>query len=224
MLMTIPDLLDAGQLEEIRMLLNDARFIDGRLSAGRDAQRVKNNEELVSDGVLASKLERMVLGRLYQHVTFQAAVIPLKLSSAFFSRYEVGQFYGWHVDDAIMGALGGQYRTDVSITVFLTDPDDYGGGELLIETEYGERQIKLAAGHAVLYPSGSLHSVAKVTFGQRLVAVAWAQSMVRDPQQRALLYDLYLVKETLQNINPDAEATARANRSYINLVRQWSEL
>ncbi|MCW8963753.1 MAG: Fe2+-dependent dioxygenase [Gammaproteobacteria bacterium] len=224
MLMTIPDLLNTQQLEEIRALLGDASFVDGRLSAGRDAQRVKNNEEMASDNALNVKLNQLVLGRLYQHPTFQAAAMPLKLSSAFFARYGAGQSYGQHVDDAIMGPQGGQYRTDVSMTVFLSGPEDYEGGELTVETEHGEQHVKLPAGHAVFYPSGSLHSVAEVTSGQRLVAVAWAQSMVRDPQQRALLYDMYIVKEALQNVSPDAEATARANRSYINLVRLWSEL
>jgi PKHD-type hydroxylase len=224
MLTTIPDLLTAQQLDDIRQLLSQANYVDGRLSAGRDAQRVKNNEEVSQDDQLTSRLNQMVLGTLHEHPTFQAAVMPLKLSSAFFARYVAGQSYGQHVDDAVMGPVGGQYRTDVSMTVFLSGPDEYEGGELVIQTEHGEQQVKLPAGSAVFYPSGSLHSVAQVTAGERLVAVAWAQSMVKDSQQRALLYDLYVVKETLLNVNPEAEATARANRAYINLFRQWAEL
>ena len=224
MLMTIPDLLSDKQLANIRNLIGQAEFVDGRLSAGRDAQRVKNNEEVSQDDAVTQQLNHMVLGVLHQHPTFQAAAMPLKISSAFFARYGAGQKYGQHVDDAIMGPPGGQYRTDVSMTVFLSGPDEYEGGELCIATEHGEQQLKLPAGHAVFYPSGSLHSVAEVISGERLVAVAWAQSMVKDPQQRALLYDLYVVKETLLSVNPDAEVTAHANRAYINLFRQWAEL
>ena len=224
MLITIPDLLDSQTLTDVRDLLEGAEFVDGKLSAGRDAQRVKNNEELKNDAEQAGRLNQLVMGALYQHPTYQAAAMPLKLSSAFFARYTSGQSYGRHVDDAVMGAQGGQYRTDVSTTVFLSSPEEYQGGELIIETEVGEQSIKLPAGHAVFYPSGSLHRVNEVTEGERLVAVTWAQSMVKDPQQRALLYDLYIVKEALLSVSPEAEATSRANRAYINLFRQWAEL
>ena len=224
MLTTIPDLLNSRDLKEIRTLLDGAEFVDGKFSAGRDAQRVKNNEEVRSDAPQMKRLNELTLGALYHHPTFQAAAMPLKMSSAFFARYQPGQTYGQHVDDAVMGPQGGQYRTDVSSTIFLSSPDEYDGGELIIETEVGEQSIKLPAGHAVFYPSGSLHHVNEVTRGERLVAVSWTQSMVREPQQRALLYDLYIVKETMLNINPEAEASARANRAYINLFRQWAEV
>jgi PKHD-type hydroxylase len=223
MLMTIANVLDEKTLSEVQGLLGGATFVDGKLSAGRDAQRVKKNEEMQPDEQLTEKLNRLVLGALYDHPTFQAAAMPLKLSGAFFARYQKGMSYGQHVDDAVMGPQGGQYRTDVSVTVFLTEPEKYEAGELIIHTEQGEQSVKLPAGHAVFYPSGSLHEVAEVTSGERLVAVAWAQSMVKDPQQRALLYDLYVVKETLLGVSPDAEAAARANRAYINLYRQWAE-
>ncbi len=224
MLLTIPDLLDSNSLEGVKTLLNGADFADGQLSAGRDAQRVKWNEEMQADTKLTVRLNQLVLGALYKHPVFQAAVMPLRLSSALFARYSKGMVYGQHIDNAVMGPRDGQYRTDVSVTVFLSESEAYGGGELLIETGYGEQAVKLPAGQAVLYPSGSLHRVAEVTMGERLVAVTWAQSMIRDPQRRATLYDLYLVKETLLRISPDAEATARANRAYINLYRQWAEL
>lgn len=224
MMITIPDLLQPHALNEIKELLSEAVFVDGKLSAGRDAQRVKNNEEMKADDPQAEKLNQLVMGSLYQHPTFQAAAMPLKLSAAFFARYGQGQSYGQHVDDAIMGGGSGQYRTDVSITVFLSSPEEYEGGELVIESEAGEQKIKLPAGDAVVYPSGSLHHVNEVTSGERLVAVGWSQSMVKDPQYRALLYDLYIVKEALMNVNPDAEATSRANRAYINLFRQWADL
>ncbi len=224
MLMTVPDLLDSGTLEEVRSLLKNANFVDGKLSAGRDAQRVKWNEEMQTDKKLTARLNQLVLGTLYEHPVFQAVAMPLKLSSAFFARYSEGMAYGQHIDDAVMGPQGEQYRADVSVTIFLSEPKAYEGGELVIETGHGEQTVKLPAGQAVLYPSGSLHRVTEVTTGERLVAVAWAQSMIRDPQRRATLYDLYVVKETLWGINPDAEATACANRAYINLYRQWAEL
>jgi len=224
MLITIPELLNEQTLSEVKGLLDGAEFVDGKLSAGRDAQRVKNNEEFKGDAAQTERLNQLVMGALYQHPTYQAAAMPLKLSSAFFARYTTGQSYGQHVDDAIMGGQGRQYRTDVSTTVFLSSPEDYQGGELIIETEVGDQAIKLPAGHAVFYPSGSLHRVNEITGGERLVAVTWAQSMVKDPQQRALLYDLYIVKEALLGVSPDAEATARANRAYINLFRQWADL
>jgi len=224
MLMTIPDVLDEQTLKQVREQIENADFVDGKQSAGRDARRVKNNEEMQADEQLTGRLNQLVLGALYEHPSFQAAAMPLKISAAFFARYQQGMSYGRHVDDAVMGPRGGQYRTDVSATIFISGPDEYEGGELVIETEHGEQSLKLPAGHAVFYPSGSLHRVAEVTSGERLVAVAWAQSMVKNPQQRALLYDLYIVKETLLGVNPDAEATARANRAYINLFRQWAEI
>ncbi len=224
MLMIIPDLLDSTVLEEIRTLLKGVDFVDGKLSAGRDAQRVKRNEEMRADQKLTARLNQLVLGTLYEHPTFQAAAMPLKLSSAFFVRYDVGMSYGRHIDDAVMGPQSEQYRADISVTVFLSAPESYEGGELIIESGYGEQNVKLPAGHAVLYPSGNLHRVTEVTAGERLVAVTWAQSMVRDPQHRATLYDLYIVKETLLGISPDAEATACANRVYVSLYRQWAEL
>ena len=132
--------------------------------------------------------------------------------------------YGQHIDDPVMGPQGGQYRTDVSMTVFLSDESEYEGGELNISTEYGQEKVKLPAGHAVFYPSGSLHQVEEVTSGERLVAVAWAQSMIRDPKHREILYDMYLIKEALMQLNPDAQATAKANHTYINLFRMWAEV
>jgi PKHD-type hydroxylase len=224
MLMIIPDLLDSETLKQVHAKLRNAPFVDGRLSAGKDAQRIKHNEEMQADEDLTGQLNRIVLGSLYQHPTFQAAAMPLKLSSAFFARYTQGMAYGEHIDDPVMGPQGGQYRTDVSMTVFLSDENDYEGGELVISTEYGEEKVKLPAGYAVFYPSGSLHRVEKVTSGERLVAVAWAQSMIRDPKHRQILYDMYLVKEALMQINPDAQATAKANHTYINLFRMWAEV
>ena len=131
--------------------------------------------------------------------------------------------YGDHVDDPVMGQ-GELYRSDLSVTVFLSDPGDYDGGELVIETAFGEQRVKLAAGDAVLYPSSSVHRVAEVTRGERLVAVSWIQSLVRDPDKRALLHELNQARETLLRKQPDAAETRQVNHSYINLVRMWSEI
>ncbi|MDD3519430.1 MAG: Fe2+-dependent dioxygenase [Chromatiales bacterium] len=224
MLLTIPALLDAARVQQARAMLEDAPFVDGRLSAGSDARRVKNNEEVRPDDGRVAELNRMILGRLYAHPVFQAAALPRKLSGAFFARYRPGMQYGTHVDDPVMGPEGGRYRTDVSVTVFLNEPDTYDGGELTIETEFGEQQVKLAAGDAVFYPSSSLHRVAEVVRGERLVVVAWAESMVRDPARRRLLYDLYQVTEALRIATPQAEATRRASHVHANLMRMWAEL
>jgi PKHD-type hydroxylase len=131
--------------------------------------------------------------------------------------------YGEHVDDPVMGE-GALYRSDVSVTIFLNDPAEYDGGELIITTAFGEQPVKLAAGDAVLYPSSSVHRVAEITRGERLVAVSWIQSMVRNPEQRALLHELNQARETLLSEQPDSEETRRVNQSYINLVRMWSEV
>ncbi len=131
--------------------------------------------------------------------------------------------YGDHVDDPVMGP-GPRYRSDIAITVFLSDPESYDGGELVIRTSFGDRAVKLAAGEAIMYPASSQHHVAEVTRGERLVAVTWVQSLVRDPVKRELLYELNLAREKLLRELPDAEETARVNTAYVNLVRMWADL
>ena len=224
MLLTIPELLDAAQLAEIRRLLADAPFTDGRYSAGADARRVKHNEEVDPSDTRVRALNQLVLMPLHRHETFQAAALPRKLSGAFFARYLPGMQYGAHVDDPVMGPEGGRYRTDVSVTVFIGEPQSSEGGELVVETDFGEQQVKLPAGHAVIYPSSSLHRVSPVTGGERLVAVAWAESMVRDPARRQMLYELYQVHEALRRDNPDAEVTRRAGHVRANLMRMWADV
>jgi PKHD-type hydroxylase len=224
MLLTIPDLLDAAQLAEIHRLLADAPFTDGRYSAGEDAKRVKHNEEVSPGDARVAALNRAVLMPLYRHATFQAAALPRRLSGAFFARYQPGMHYGAHVDDPVMGPENGRYRTDVSITVFLNPPESYDDGELVVETAFGEQAVKLPAGHAVIYPSSSLHRVAPVTRGHRLVAVAWAESMVRDPARRQILYELHLVHEALRNRDADSEEARRTGHVRANLMRMWAEV
>ena len=224
MLITIPNILDKERLDFINQVLHKAKFIDGTLSAGMAAKRVKNNQELSADDTQIQQLNNLVMGSLVQHSEFKAAVIPLRVAAPYYARYNKGMAYGDHVDDPIMGTAGQQYRSDVSTTVFLNEPDDYVGGELVIHTSFGEQKIKLAAGSAVIYPSSSLHHVAEVTKGSRLVAVTWSQSMIRDPAKRELLYQLNQAREALLKNRPDDFETKQVDISYVNLFRMWSEL
>jgi len=224
MLVVIPKVLTSKQLEQVRTMLQDGHFVDGRLSAGKSAKRVKNNEELHANASQMERLNNVVMGSLVQNPIYQAAAMPCRIASPYYARYTQGMSYGDHVDDPVMGPPGGQYRSDVSTTVFLNGPDQYEGGELVIRTSFGEQLVKLPAGDAVVYPSSSLHHIAEVTSGERLVAVTWTQSMLRDPQQRELLYQLYQAREKLMQTRPGADETTQIDHVYVNLVRMWSEL
>ncbi len=224
MLLEIPNVLGPRDLERVRGLLAGVRFVDGRASAGAAARRVKHNEEAAADDPRLRTLNELVMGNLVRHPWYQHAVLPHRLASPFYARYTPGMTYGDHVDDPIMGPAQGRYRTDVSTTIFLSGPDDYEGGELVVQTAFGPRAIKLPAGHAVLYPSSSRHHVAPVTRGERVVAVTWAQSMVRDPARRELLWELGRARDRLLARAPEAEETKQVDRSYVNLLRMWAEL
>jgi PKHD-type hydroxylase len=224
MLLTISRVLPSDKLEQVRLLLARSEFIDGRLSAGSTAERVKLNQELPAGAPQMEQLNRLVMGALVQHPVYQAAAMPYRIASPFYARYTAGMSYGDHVDDPVMGPPGGQYRSDISTTVFLSGPEEYEGGELVIRTVYGEERLKLAAGDAVIYPSSSLHHVNEVTAGERLVAVTWTQSMLRDPQQREVLYQLYQARESLRQTQPDSEVATQVDHAYVNLVRLWAEL
>lgn len=223
MLLEIPRVLDTERLADVQRLLANGRFVDGRQSAGMTAGQVKNNRELEPEAPEVKQLNRIVLGSLYRHPTFRSAALPYRLSGAFFARYSEGMAYGDHVDDPVMGERE-RYRSDVAITVFLSDPADYDGGELVIRTAFGDQAVKLAAGDAVIYPASSLHRVAEVKRGERLVAVAWSQSLVRDAAKRELLYELDTVREALRRAMPEALVTAKVDHCYVNLVRLWAEV
>jgi len=224
MLITISDILSSEQLSQIQNLLQNAKFIDGKISAGMAAKKVKNNEEATQDKNLHQQLNQAVMGALVNHPTFQLAVLPHRVATPFYARYRQGMAYGDHVDDPVMGPPGGQYRSDVSTTIFLNEPEDYEGGELVVRTPFGDQKTKLAAGSAVIYPSASLHHVAKVTSGERLVAVTWIQSMVRDAAKRELLFELGSAREKLLRDNAESDETKKVDISYVNLVRMWSEI
>ena len=223
MLLQIPRVVSRDKLTVIRAILAKAQFVDGKLSAGMAAERVKNNEELASDAKEIQQLNNLVMGSLVQHPQYQSAALPMKIASPFYARYRPGMTYGDHVDDPVMGPPQGRYRSDVSTTVFLNEPEDYEGGELVIRTSFGDQRIKLPAGHAVVYPSSSLHHVAEVTRGERLVAVTWAQSMVRDAAKRELLYELNQTRENLLKHRPEEQDTKRVDVAYVNLIRMWAD-
>ena len=224
MLIEIPNILDANKLSSIRDMLGKVGFIDGKHSAGQAANRVKNNEEMKQGTQQAEFLDHLLMGSLAENADFRSGALPYRVAQPVFARYTQGMLYGDHVDDPIMGSGPEKFRTDVSITVFLNDPDDYDGGELIINTTYGEKAVKLPAGSAVLYPSASVHRVTEITRGERLAAIVWLQSMVRDPGQRELLYQLDQARNQLLADKPDAPETKQVDRSYVNLVRMWSDV
>ena len=224
MLLAIPRVLEADELALARSWLADARFVDGRLTAGSAARRVKSNQEIEVDAPIRDELDRLVMGALVRHPVYRGGALPLHAASPLYARYRPGMSYGDHLDDPIMGADGVMYRSDVAVTIFLSAPDEYDGGELVIRLPSGEQVVKLPAGDAVLYPAGTLHHVAPVVRGERLVAVTWVQSMVRDAARRELLYGLNAARETLLQTAPEAAETAQVNTAYLNLFRMWADL
>lgn len=223
MLLQIPGLLEAPQLAKIREVLGSASFVDGRLTAGKAAREVKHNQELGYDPARLRLLTRILLSAMGHNRTFQLGALPRQISDPIFARYRPGMAYGDHVDDPLMGN-GPRFRTDVSMTVFLQESCSYEGGELVVRTPFGEQQVKLGAGDAVIYPSSSVHRVAEVTQGERLVALFWIQSYVRDTTRRELLYELATVREHLLDYAPKEPTTSALDRCYANLMRLWCEL
>ena len=224
MLLHLKNVLTRDQIEGARAMLREVEFKDGKASAGLAAVRVKNNLEADRSVAAIAKIDSMVMGALVRHPEYRAGALPLKVAAPFYARYVPGMRYGDHVDDPIMGGEDGLYRTDIAITIFLSGPDDYDGGELTVNTAFGEQKIKLPAGDAVMYPASSLHRVAEVTRGERLVAVTWVQSLVRDPAKRELLYTLNQARESLLRVSPESAEAAQVNTAYVNLFRMWSEL
>lgn len=224
MLIRIPAVLNYSELEIVRRLLNKAPFVDGKLSAGQAARRIKNNQEVDRAARELEQLNNLIMGKLVQHPIYRSAALPLRVAAPYYARYGTGMHYGDHVDDPIMGANGQIYRSDLSITMFLSEPSDYDGGELMINTSFGEQAVKYAAGDAVLYSAATRHRVADVTRGERLVAVTWVQSLVRDPNQRELLHELNGVRERLLASAPESEDAKQVNKTYVNLVRMWGDV
>ena len=222
MLTCIPDILDWTEIKKIRATVAESAFQDGKKTAGYRAKRVKRNLQMDRTSEAAKEVKAIIHTGLWRNPTFQRVALPNSMRPPLISRYQEGMNYGLHVDDAMMGN-GAKTRTDVSVTVFLSDPADYDGGEIVMNSPFGEQEIKLPAGAAVVYPSSTLHQVAPVTRGERLAAVTWVQSHVRDPAKREILYDLHRMREKLAKLRPDEEEADLAFKTYANLLRMWSE-
>jgi PKHD-type hydroxylase len=225
MVLSIPHLLSAAQIAEFRQVLAGAEWIDGKATAGYLSSRTKNNEQLPEGHPVARRLGNLILDELDRNPLFISAALPLRVLPPLFNRYTGGQAYGGHIDGAVRPVAGTPYRvrTDLSATVFLTDPADYDGGELVIGAAGEEKQVKLAAGDMVLYSGGTVHRVNPVTRGVRLAAFFWVQSMVRDDTRRAILFDLDAALQQLGRTGADHEACVRLAGVYHNLLRQWAD-
>lgn len=227
MIIRIPQLLEARPLAFIRERLATVDWEDGRITAGPEAAKVKHNDQLTEDHPLAKELGEVVLAALARSPLFTSAALPLKVFPPLFNRYAGGGHFGAHIDTAVRLTRQAPFRvrTDLSATLFLADPDSYDGGELVIEDTYGEQAIKLAAGDLLLYPATSLHQVRPVTRGARLASFFWVQSMVRDDDNRRLLYEMDRALMQLRELHPEGHpALVRLTGSYHNLLRKWSEL
>lgn len=224
MLLAIPNVLAAEQLAHCRELLARAEWVDGRATAGYQGAQVKRNQQLAETSAVARELGSIVLGAIERNPLFISAALPNRVYPPLFNRYESGMRFGNHVDNAVRlhPADGSKFRTDLSATLFLTAPEDYDGGELLIEDTYGVQQVKLPAGHMVLYPASSLHRVTPVARGARVASFFWIESMVRDDSDRALLFDLDTAIQRLAATGADETARLSVTNCYHNLLRKWA--
>lgn len=225
MLITIPSVLTASEIARFRQQLATASWQDGRTTAGSIATQVKRNQQLDDGQKVVQSLGRDILLRLSQHATFISAAIPDRIYPPKFNRYTGGQAYGQHVDAALMQIPDSPQtlRTDLSATLFLSDPEDYIGGELQIQTQFGQQSVKLAAGDMVLYPASSLHAVTPVIEGERVAAFFWIQSMVRECAQREMLYELdQSIQQLSHELGSGHHEVARLSGIYHNLIRRWA--
>ncbi len=226
MLLQIPDVLTAEQVAHARHLLDTANWVDGRVTAGHQSTQVKDNLQLPEDHPVARELGDMILEALQRNALFVSAALPLRVFPPLFNRYRGGQSFGNHVDNAIRQISGTplRIRTDLSATLFLGEPEEYDGGELVVEDTYGVHSVKLPSGHMVLYPSTSLHHVRPVTRGARVASFFWIQSMLRDDGDRTLLFDLDTAIQRLTVDMADHPAAVQLTAVYHNLLRRWADL
>jgi PKHD-type hydroxylase len=226
MLLHIPEVLTVDQVEHARRRLDEADWVDGRVTAGHQSARVKNNVQLPEDHQVAQELGDLILEGLQRNALFVSAALPLRVFPPLFNRYEGGHSFGNHVDNAIRQISGTPHRirTDLSATLFFSEPDEYDGGELQVEDTYGAHSVKLPAGHMLLYPSTSLHHVLPVTRGTRTASFFWIQSMVRDDARRSLLFDMDSAIQGIARDVPDHPSAVQLTGVYHNLLRQWAEL
>jgi len=224
MLLHIPDILGREQVAQLRAALDAADWTDGRETVGTQGAQVKRNRQLPDASPLRRQLGEVVLAALAKSPLYHAATLPLRTLPPRFNRYEGGGEYGMHVDGSVMTLPNGeQLRSDISCTLFLSEPDDYDGGELIVSDTYGEHEVKLPAGDAIIYPSSSLHRVQPVTRGARVAAFFWVQSLVRDDGRRRLLYELDASIQRLVATGADRDAVLQLTGTYHNLLRQWAE-
>ena len=219
----IENFLSEFELQQVSSILSTVDFQDGKISAGLTARSIKNNAEAPFNTPQMTELNEIVMGKLVREPEYRAICWPKRIAAPIYARYEPGMEYGEHVDDPVMGGSS-MYRSDISLTIFLSAADSYEGGELIISHDFGKQKIKLDAGSVVFYPSSSLHSVAPVTSGTRDVAVSWIQSTIRDADKRSLLYELNQAREILIKEQPGSPACTRVCSSFNNLVRQWVEI
>jgi PKHD-type hydroxylase len=226
MLVQIPEVLRLPEVAHYRQVLDEADWIDGRATAGPQSVRAKDNMQLPEEHPAARQLGSELIAALERNTLFMAAALPSKVFPPLFNRYQAGQAFGNHIDNAIRQVTGTPHRirTDLSATLFLTPPDEYDGGELIVEDTYGVHSIKLPPGHMILYPASSLHRVNPVTRGTRIASFFWIQSMVRDDGRRTLLFDLDMAIQQIVGDVPDHPATGQLTGIYHNLLRRWAEV
>lgn len=226
MLIEVPNLLPPAKAAELRARLEAAEWVDGRTTAGPQAARTKRNQQLPQGSPLASELGEQVLEGLAASDLFRSAALPLKILPPLFNRYDVGEGFGVHIDNAIRAVPNShvRVRTDLSATLFLSDPDTYDGGELVIEDVYGAQEVKLPAGHMILYPAKSLHRVEAITRGTRIASFFWVQSMVRDDGERAMLFDLdQAIQALVRQLGIEHPQIVGLTGVYHNLVRRFAD-
>lgn len=226
MLIRIPDVLTPAQVTEAREILDKAEWVDGRVTAGHQSARAKDNMQIPEGHPAAQQLGNMIVSALGQNSLFISAALPLRVFPPLFNRYSGGQSFGTHVDNAIRQVPGTPHRlrTDLSATLFFAAPDEYDGGELCVEDTYGTQAVKLAPGEMLLYPATSLHHVRPVTRGARICSFFWIQSMIRDDGHRSLLFDLDTAIQRITADHPDHPSAVQLTGVYHNLLRQWAEL
>jgi PKHD-type hydroxylase len=226
MLLHIPEVFTRDEVARIRQALEGARWIDGKVTAGHQSAKAKHNQQLAEDDPLAREIADAMLQRLWQHPTFVSAALPNKVYPPLFNRYSEGGAFGFHIDNAIRQVRGSveRVRTDLSSTLFFSDPDEYEGGELTIEDTYGLRKVKFAAGDLVLYPGSSRHEVAPVTAGARYASFFWTQSLIREDSQRTLLYEMDQAIQQLTADMPEHPSLLTLTGTYHNLLRRWADV
>jgi PKHD-type hydroxylase len=229
MLICVPEVLDKAAVADFRRIMDESAWEDGRSTAGAASALVKRNEQLPPESKVARKLGHRVLSALTANPRFISAAIPLKIFPPLFNRYAAadGHHFGLHVDNAVRGdhLTGLRIRTDLSVTLFLSEPEEYDGGELVVEDLYGSHEIKLPAGHLALYPASSLHLVTPVTRGVRVASFFWLQSMVRDAHARTMIFDLdTAIQALVERLGRDDPETVKLTGIYHNLIRHWAEV